>query len=113
MTQMTKLSNAVEKLPALYATDGAKGDLPAVYVFTPDGSATWILWEYDSEDRIAFGMCDLGLGFPEMGYVSITELEQIRGGLGLPVEIDSSLDTRWAGYRNAGIEIPARMEVSK
>jgi hypothetical protein len=36
----------------------------------------------------AFGLCDLGYGCPELGYVSISELHQIRGRLGLPVERD-------------------------
>jgi hypothetical protein len=36
----------------------------------------------------AFGLCDLGLGSPELGYVSISELTALRGTLGLPVERD-------------------------
>jgi hypothetical protein len=35
-----------------------------------------------------FGLCDLGLGCPELGYVSLTELAAVRGRLGLPVERD-------------------------
>jgi hypothetical protein len=33
-------------------------------------------------------LCDLGLGFPELGYVSLRELQSVRGGLGLTVERD-------------------------
>ncbi len=33
-------------------------------------------------------LCDLGLGYPELGNVSISELSQLRGRLGLPVERD-------------------------
>jgi hypothetical protein len=36
----------------------------------------------------AFGLCDLGLGCPELGYVSLSELAGVRGRLGLPVECD-------------------------
>jgi hypothetical protein len=59
---------------------------PVVKLFTPAG-ATWLLTELDPQDPdIAF--CDLGLGFPEFGSVSLTELAALRGRLGLPVERD-------------------------
>ena len=62
---------------------------PVVKLFTPDAGATWLLTEIDPEypDQ-AFGLCDLGLGFPELGYVSMTEIRGVRGRLGLPVERD-------------------------
>lgn len=57
--------------------------------FSPDGGATWLLAEIDPEDPdLAFGLCDLGLGCPELGHVSLIELAGTRGRLGLPVEID-------------------------
>jgi len=37
---------------------------------------------------LAFGLCDLGLGCPELGFVSLTELCTVRGKLGLPIERD-------------------------
>ena len=62
---------------------------PVVKLFTPDAGATWLLSEIDPEDPdIAFGLCDLGLGFAELGSVSLTEISQIRGHYGLPVERD-------------------------
>lgn len=60
---------------------------PVVKLFTPDAGATWLLTELDSEE-IAFGLCDLGQGFPELGYVSLAELEGLRGNWGLPIERD-------------------------
>ena len=63
--------------------------LPVVKLFTPDASATWLLTEIDPDDEDhAFGLCDLGQGFPELGYVSLTELQSVRGRLGLPIERD-------------------------
>lgn len=63
--------------------------LPVVKLFTPDGACTWLLTELDPDDPdIAFGLCDLGMGFPELGSVSLTELASVRGRLGLPVERD-------------------------
>ncbi len=62
---------------------------PVVKLFTPDAGATWLLTEIDSDDHDrAFGLCDLGHGFPELGYVSLAELQSVRGHLGLPVERD-------------------------
>lgn len=72
------------------ALENERDHFPAVKLFTPDGSATWLLTEVDPDDpdRL-FGLCDLGLGFPELGYVSLQELIQLRGRLGLPVERDN------------------------
>lgn len=62
---------------------------PVVKLFTPDAGATWLLTEIDPDDEDhMFGLCDLGLGFPELGYVSLAELMSVRGRLGLPVERD-------------------------
>ncbi len=62
---------------------------PVVKLFTPDAGATWLLTELDpSEPDRAFGLCDLGLGCPELGYVSLAELAAVRGRLGLPIERD-------------------------
>ena len=63
--------------------------MPVVKLFTPDAACTWLLTEIDPDDYdIAFGLCDLGMGCPELGSVSISELESVRGRLGLPVERD-------------------------
>lgn len=64
---------------------------PVVKLFTPDANCTWLLSEIDPEEPdIAFGLCDLSLGYPELGCVSLAELRSIRGKLGLPVERDLS-----------------------
>lgn len=64
---------------------------PVVKLFTPDAGATWLLTELDPEDPdIAFGLCDLGLGFPELGSVRISEIKALRGAFGLPVERDAA-----------------------
>ncbi|PLX44346.1 MAG: transposase [Hyphomicrobiales bacterium] len=62
---------------------------PVIKLFTPDAQATWLLSEIDPDDLdLAFGLYDLGLGFPELGLVSLTEIRSVRGKLGLPVERD-------------------------
>lgn len=62
---------------------------PIVKLFTPDANATWLLTELDPEDPdIAFGLCDLGMGFPELGSVSLSEITTVRGPMGLHIERD-------------------------
>ena len=56
---------------------------PVVKLFNPCGAATWLLTELKpdedgGEPDIAFGLCDLGEGFPELGYVSLAELASVR-----------------------------------
>ncbi|MDQ2764147.1 MAG: DUF2958 domain-containing protein [Pseudomonadota bacterium] len=78
-------TNAARNAPGQTAHDF----VPVVKLFTPDANATWLLTELDPDDNdIAFGLCDLGLGCPELGYVSLSELAAVRGRLGLPVERD-------------------------
>lgn len=63
---------------------------PVIKIFTPDAGATWLLTEIDPDDEDrAFGLCDLGLGSPELGWVRFSEIEKARGKLGLPVEVDT------------------------
>ena len=70
--------------------DGNTHDLwPVVKLFCPWGAATWLLSELDPEDEdIAFGLCDLGMGSPELGSVRLSEIAAIRGPGGLTIERD-------------------------
>ena len=79
------------RICAALAEEGrAEADfIPICKLFTPDAGCTWLLTELDPEDPdIAFGLCDLGMGCPELGSVRISEIESVRGRLGLPVERD-------------------------
>lgn len=68
---------------------------PVVKIFTPDAGFTWLLSEIDPEEpEIAFGLCDLGQGFPELGCVSLVELHSLRGNMGLHVERDLSFTAK-------------------
>lgn len=82
-------ANGQSRLDREAAGQDGIDEMPVVKLFTPDANATWLLTEIDPmEPDIAFGLCDLGLGFPELGIVSITELKALRGRLRLPVERD-------------------------
>ena len=62
---------------------------PVVKLFLADGHATWLLTELDpAEPTRAFGLCDLGLGTPELGTIDLTELVSLRGYLKLPLTRD-------------------------
>ena len=84
----TLLNSQREELIANHeAADEMDGDDPRIESMKPvvklfvcvGGNATWLLTELDPETNIAFGLCDLGLGFPELGSVSLTELENTLG----------------------------------
>ena len=47
-----------------------------------------LAWIDPCDRDIAWGLCDLGLGIPELGTVSLSELAELRGALGLNVERD-------------------------
>lgn len=58
--------------------------MPVVKLFTPWGCATWLLSEIDPDNTdIAFGLCDLGVGCPELGCVSLSELANLKGPMAL------------------------------
>ena len=74
---------------ATFDTDEAYDQLPVVKLFTPDAAATWLLTHIDPAwPDLAFGLCDLGVGCPEIGSISLSEIAALRGRFGLPVERD-------------------------
>jgi len=80
------LKNGVES----QNSDGSLDRAPVVKLFTPDAQCTWLLSELDPcEPTQAFGLCDLGQGYPELGYVSLSELSSVHGPMGLHVERDN------------------------
>ena len=75
-----------EKLPELYSGEEQGLDaLAQVKFFPPSSNWTWYASEYDGVD-IFFGLV---VGFEiELGYFSRSELQSVRGPLGLPIERD-------------------------
>lgn len=74
---------------------------PAVKLFFLIGAAAWLLTELDPEDPdIAFGLCDVGMGYPELGYVSLSEIESIPfpGGLGVERDLHFVADKTLFAY---------------
>lgn len=56
--------------------------------------AVWLLTELMEDGDTLFGLCDLGLGCPELGYVSWAELQALRGALGLGIRRDECFAPR-------------------
>lgn len=79
---------------------------PVVKLFTPDAGATWLLAALSPDERVAYGVADLGLGFVEAGEIDLQELRALRGRLGLPVERDRwfKADKALSGYLTQGRE---------
>jgi hypothetical protein len=85
----------LKKLPPLYATDGKPKDQVMVQLklFNPNGAGTWYITEYNPEEKLAFGFATLGdPEMAELGYISIQELEEYRGRMGLGIERDIHFD---------------------
>jgi len=81
-----------DDLRARLLANGANREVdhvPVLKLFDPTGAATWLITEMDPEEPdLLFGLCDLGMGFPELGSVSLAELESVKGRLGLGIERD-------------------------
>jgi Protein of unknown function (DUF2958) len=71
---MKLLTKAITK--KLIANRGKDDAYPVLKLFTPAANATWLITDME-EDGLLFGLCDLGLGCPELGYVSLDELSTV------------------------------------
>ena len=73
-------------MPPLYSTEDVPIDKKTIIVrfFNPAGGQVWQITEgsQEGEDWLLFGLCDLGMGFPEWGYVYLSELESIKVNIG-------------------------------
>jgi hypothetical protein len=83
-TRVQLLLNHRKQEP-LKGTEGEIDFEPVCKLFVPWAGGTWLLTECDA-DGLAFRLADLG--YPELGYVSLDELAELRGPGGLHVEED-------------------------
>ena len=63
---------------------------PVVKLYTPGADATWVLTALDTDGDRAYGLIDVGIGFPELGEVSLSVLAGIKGPGGLPVAVEAN-----------------------
>ncbi len=85
---MQLLTAEIEKKLRENANRPDDDHFPAVKFFDPCGASTWLFTELAEDGDSLFGLCDLGIGFPELGYASLGEITKLRGVLGLPIERD-------------------------
>ena len=63
--------------------------MPVVKLFCPWSPATWLLTEINPSDRdVAYGLCDVGIGLPEIGRVRLSSLRSMRSCHGVGIQRD-------------------------
>jgi Protein of unknown function (DUF2958). len=80
-----------KRLPKLYGTENVHLEEKIVHskLFTPDSSWSWFILEGQEQEDGDVLMFAWVIGLErEFGYVSLRELESVRGPLGLPIERD-------------------------
>ena len=85
-----------KKLPELYSTSEKNPQDVKVVVkfFCPYGRRTWFATEYDSESKTFFGFVKGNTkDDDELGYFSLTELENAKLAFGLKIERDLYFDS--------------------
>lgn len=92
---MKLLTQEIRKqLPALDSQDKVADPVCHLKLFMPDGGWTWFITEGGKQEdgdwlffaKVISPMCPSPYG--ELGYVTLSQLKTVRGGLGLPVERD-------------------------
>jgi hypothetical protein len=86
---MKLLTEEIRKiLPTLYSQEEVADPIVYAKLFDPSGSFTWFIIEFDGNDllfcKVYSHLCPDG----ELGYSSLTEIESVRGTLGLGIERD-------------------------
>ena len=90
MKLITEEFEALFKDYPLYSQEHEEDPLIICKLFDPCGSASWFLLEYDPVEKIAFGFVQ-GLAEDEFGYISLTEMESIKGPFGIGIGIEQDL----------------------
>ena len=72
---MTK--KLASQIPKLYSQEEVSDPTVVAHYFTPYGRGDWFVIEWDGED-LMYGLADLG--YPELGYFSLNELESAYRG---------------------------------
>ncbi|MBO5004950.1 MAG: DUF2958 domain-containing protein [Clostridia bacterium] len=114
MKLMTKeLEEVFEKYP-LGSQDGLRGQAKVIAkFFNPMGVGTWFITEAEKQedgDYEMFGYCHLGDDeMAEFGYIMLSELQSIKGPLGMGIERDLYLSkdcTLIEALEQTGMDVP-------
>ena len=74
-----------KQLPALYSQENEKDPMVYAKFFLSTTKWTWYASEFDGKDTFFGYVCG---EYPELGYFSLSELEEAEGPYGLGVERD-------------------------
>lgn len=77
--------------------------VPVVKLFVPWAAGTWLISEVDpDEPDLAFGLADLGMQCPELGYINLGELRSVRKfGMGIERDLHCELKHPLSVYARA------------
>ena len=108
--KIQELQGIIQAMPATYDTDGKPdvGKPVGLRYFGPNGSQ-WFIIEKDRGDPAnegpgiplqtqAFGLADLGQGYPELGYINIEEITRAGAELDYHFEPTNLLEIKKAHY---------------
>jgi Protein of unknown function (DUF2958) len=79
---------------AARARGEASDPFPVVKLHTLDAGAVWLLASLDVDGEQAYGLCDAGIGFPELGTVGLSALEGVHGPRGMRIVADPHFKPR-------------------
>lgn len=122
MKLLTKELKEIFKKYPLYSQDGKGGDAVVIAkFFNPCGVGDWFITEGDEMDNgdwELFGYCHLGDDDnAELGYVLLSQLEEIKLPLGLTIERDINIEpgkyTLKEAIKKRGFEVPSYLEKSE
>ena len=84
---------------------------PVLKIFSPAGAATWLIHSVESDHDTLFGLCDLGMGFPELGSVSLQELQETTVPVRVLINGERHVDFRMQMERDLHFRPAHSMEV--
>lgn len=121
--KMREMQEIIRQMPATYETDGLPDSERPVSLryFGPNG-AQWFIIEKDRgdpenegpgfpEQTQAFGLADLGMGYPELGYINIPEITRAGAELDYHFTPATLLEIKREHYPELVREEPSQQQV--
>jgi hypothetical protein len=90
MSMLPLIDEATRELLLANGREPERDHRPVLKLFNPMGPATWLICAMEADGDTLYGLCDLGFGEPELGYVSLEELKEVSAGLAIGLERDPS-----------------------
>src|SRR6478752_2295369 len=90
MCMLPLIDEATRELLLANGREPERDHHPVLKLFNPMGPATWLICAVEPDGDTLYGLCDLGFGEPELGYVSLEELKEVSAGLVIGLERDLS-----------------------